>query len=107
MRSAEIGVGPWLAPFVLALLAAAGAGAGGGLTPQERRALEKEAKSLNEQGAFLFLQGNFPEAATAALEKALALRRKLYPKGDHSDLAQSLNNLGEMRYARGDLAGTE
>jgi len=34
-----------------------------------------------------------PQRALEAFRKALAIRRKVLPK-DHSDIAQSLNNLG-------------
>jgi hypothetical protein len=80
-----------LASVFAVLLVAAGARAGGELTPEQRRALEDEARKLNEQGVALLRQGKLP-AATAAVEKALAMNRRLYPK-DHPNLATNLNNL--------------
>jgi CHAT domain-containing protein/Tfp pilus assembly protein PilF len=94
-----------LMSLLAAFLITAGARAGGELTPEKRRALEQEASKLNAQAGALNGQGKLPEAIAAA-EKALALRRRLHPKG-HPNLAFSLNRLGFLLDARGDLAGAE
>jgi CHAT domain-containing protein/Flp pilus assembly protein TadD len=94
-----------LAALVSALLVAAGARAGDELTPERREQLETEARKLNDQGLAQYRQGK-PKEATALLEKALALRRRLYHT-DHPDLAVSLNNLGSVLEARGDYDRAE
>jgi CHAT domain-containing protein/Flp pilus assembly protein TadD len=76
------------------------------LTPEQRVALAKKAKTLTTDGVAAFHQGKTPEA-TAALEKALALYRRLYPDGDHADLANALSNLAFARNRVGDRAAAE
>jgi CHAT domain-containing protein/Flp pilus assembly protein TadD len=92
--------------FLLALAVAAGLRAGGELTPEQHAALANEAKTLTTDGVAAFRQGKTAVAA-AALEKALALYRRLYPKEDHPDLANALSNLAFARNQGGDRAGAE
>jgi CHAT domain-containing protein/Tfp pilus assembly protein PilF len=97
----------WLAAasLLVALAAATGARTGGDLTPEQRRAAEQQAEKLNGQGIALFRQGKYPEA-TVALEKALALCRRLYVK-DHHRLVIALSNLATVLKTRGDLDPAE
>ncbi|HEV3257850.1 MAG TPA: tetratricopeptide repeat protein, partial [Gemmataceae bacterium] len=78
---------------------------GKGLTPAQRAQLEKEAEKLNHQAVRLYGDGLYKEA-TRLLERALAVRQRLYPEKDfprgHLDLATSLNNLGALLRADGE-----
>jgi CHAT domain-containing protein/Tfp pilus assembly protein PilF len=95
-----------LGPVVLGLLLLGGApGAQPGITdPEETKPkaaepedLDWQAWRLNQQAIGLWRQGRAREAL-GLLEKALELRRKLYPESKyprgHADLAESLNNMG-------------
>jgi CHAT domain-containing protein len=77
----------------------------GELTPHERQKLLKRAEELNVRVMQLFPQGRAAEALPLA-EEAVQIDRRLYPAG-HANLASSLNNLGVLRQAAGDLAGAE
>ncbi len=73
-------------------------------TPQERQKLEAHASELFQAGVRAFQQGNLKEAI-AKTEESLRNRESLYPKDrypeGHSDLANSLNNLGSVLHAQG------
>jgi len=60
---------------------------------------------LCQTGLYLYMQGRVSEAE-ALYEQALAIDRRLF-KGDHLDLAMSLNNLAEMRVSLGRLHEAE
>jgi tetratricopeptide (TPR) repeat protein len=92
------------ASLIAVMVIAAGALAGEELTPEHRKALEKEAATLNKQGSALHGQGKVKEAA-ATFEKALAMYRKLYPNRDHPGLARDLYNLGVVLQTQGNLGG--
>jgi CHAT domain-containing protein len=76
----------------------------------DQRKLEQQARQLNELGVRHYQAGRLDEALKV-LEKALQIRRRLYPlegfPDGHPDLAASLNNLGELLQARGELARAE
>jgi CHAT domain-containing protein/tetratricopeptide (TPR) repeat protein len=76
------------------------------LTAQERRELEAKRQELNQAGVKAYRAGKLDEA-TAALEKALAAARQLYPKQDHPDLANGMNNLASVLLERGKVADAE
>jgi tetratricopeptide (TPR) repeat protein len=54
----------------------------------------------------LWARGKYADAETLYRE-ALAMRRRLYPKQDHPDLAASLNNLANVLKDQGKHAGAE
>src|SRR5262245_24766948 len=90
---------------LLGLVVAAGAGrAEEKLTPEQRARLEKEATELHRRAVACHQKGRLTEATELAAQ-ALALRRRLFPRGDfpdgHPDLAQSLNNLAALLEDRG------
>src|SRR5262245_87571 len=98
---------------LVALVAATGVGpppAARKLPPAERKKLQAEWQKLNDAGLKAYHAGKAAEA-TRAVEAALGVARRLYPKGElpdgHADLATSLNNLGALLYARGRLADAE
>jgi tetratricopeptide (TPR) repeat protein/CHAT domain-containing protein len=66
----------------------------------ERIPLEDEVKRLNEEGLAHFRKGQYRNALRS-MERALAMRERLYPTQDHPDLAESLNNLGFVLNAMG------
>jgi CHAT domain-containing protein/tetratricopeptide (TPR) repeat protein len=74
------------------------------LTPAQREQLEREVKRLTEEMDNQYKAGRYAEAAKLA-EHVLAVNKRLYPPEQypdgHSDLAQSLNNLGFLLKARG------
>lgn len=63
------------------------------------------AKSLALLGNTLYEVSEL-EAATEALERALAVNQALHPQ-DHTDVAKSLSELGHIQYARGDYERAE
>ncbi len=67
--------------------------------------LAEQAVTLNSLGAALEDQGLLEEAL-ASYEKALKIRRQLYPEG-HGSLSGSLNNLARSLHSRGDLGRPE
>jgi tetratricopeptide (TPR) repeat protein len=75
------------------------------LTPEEQARLEKESAALDEQADALYRGGQYT-AATKRLEKALAMRQRLYPAArypqGHPHLATSLNNLGFLLQEQGE-----
>ena len=72
------------------------------LTPGQRKELEEQARALHKEAVALYEQQKYPEAIRQG-ERALALRRKLYPKDQypqgHDDLGRSLHNLGNFHEA--------
>lgn len=76
------------------------------LTPAERTELEKKAKALQEEGGRLGAEGKYTEAMRA-MQQALAIRQRLYPPSrfpdGHSDLAESIADLGALLKMSGDL----
>jgi tetratricopeptide (TPR) repeat protein len=80
------------------------------LTSAQRQQMAEEARALNGQAVELHEQGKYAES-TRLLERALALRRQLYPRGQyphgHPDLASSLSNLGFVLQAQGEYAKAE
>jgi tetratricopeptide (TPR) repeat protein len=64
-----------------------------------------QAASLNNVGNLLWKRREYAQAEPL-LREALALYRKLYPRG-HPDLAASLNNLGGLLLERGEYAQAE
>lgn len=70
------------------------------LTSTRGRDPERRAKALNALGVFAFRQGAF-EAATAALQESLQLRREL---GALPGIAVALSNLGMLAWGHGDYA---
>jgi CHAT domain-containing protein/tetratricopeptide (TPR) repeat protein len=81
-----------------------------GLTADQRRKLEQEARQLNELGVRHHQAGRLDEALKL-VEKALQICRRLYPAerfpDGHPHLAASLENLGTLLQDRGDLAQAE
>jgi tetratricopeptide (TPR) repeat protein len=71
-----------------------------GLTPEERKRLESEARRLDKDAVAQYGKGNF-KGALRAFERALAMYERLHPGRDHPDLATNLNNLGVVLYALG------
>jgi CHAT domain-containing protein len=69
------------------------------LTPQERKELATAANKHYRAGRLV--------EATEALEKTVAIARRLFPRQDHPVLATSLNNLGVVLRARGKCADAE
>jgi len=80
------------------------------LTDEERGALEKRAKELNQQSFPLYQDGKYA-AATKVLEKSLEISRRVYPvdkyPDGHPNLASSLNNLGFLLQERGEYGRAE
>jgi CHAT domain-containing protein/Tfp pilus assembly protein PilF len=76
----------------------------------EEPGLVTKATALSRLAVLLYQQGRLDEAILRT-EESLALQRKLYPPDrfprGHSELANSLNNLGTMRRDRGELARAE
>ena len=62
-------------------------------------------QQLNQRAVQLYGQGKYAEAAEVA-EQALALARQLW-KGDHPDLASSLNNLAALYHVQGRYSEAE
>jgi CHAT domain-containing protein/Tfp pilus assembly protein PilF len=73
--------------------------------PAGTPSLEAQGKALDVEGRQLYQQGKFAQAAEM-FQQALAIRRKLYPPDQyplgHPDLAEGLNNLGELLRAAGE-----
>jgi CHAT domain-containing protein/tetratricopeptide (TPR) repeat protein len=94
----------------LALVAAAVASAQPVPSEGDRRAREARALALNRKVVALHGQGRLTPALAAA-EEAVDLCRRLYPPERFPDgslvLATSLNNLGNVYWARGELTRAE
>jgi CHAT domain-containing protein len=77
---------------------------------EEAQALQKQAAALDGQTVALYQKGRLRDAQAVA-EKALALRRRLYPKkgfpAGHADLARNLNNLAFLLSRGGDYVRAE
>jgi CHAT domain-containing protein/Tfp pilus assembly protein PilF len=80
-----------------------------GMSAAERREaarLRQEAFGLNDKAVGLYRQGRYADAA-ALLAQALTIRQRLYPveryPEGHPRLGTSLNNLGGLLLARGEL----
>ena len=71
------------------------------LTAEQRAELEKEWRRLNAEGYQCFRDGRLREAVSIQ-ERALAACEKLYPKQDHSDLANTLNAMGFLLNSLGE-----
>src|SRR5688572_20216732 len=100
----------WVAGLLLVLVVVGENGADEKLTAEQRGALEREARELNERAVKLYQREAYGEA-TALLRRVLAMRRELYPEKDyprgHPDLARSLNKLGWLLQAQGEYAKAE
>jgi hypothetical protein len=72
------------------------------LTPEERKVLETKWNELVSAGDKYCQAGKLAEA-TESLRKALEVARRLYPKQDHLDLADSLNNLAIVSKPKGSM----
>src|SRR5262245_20433154 len=71
-----------------------------GLTPQERKQLDSEARRLIK-GAFAQYQKGDDRDAIRRLERALAVLERLHAKRDHLDLSECLTGLGAVLKALG------
>ena len=75
------------------------------LTAEQRKELEAKAKALFQEGEQAYQQNRLGEAVKAFTE-CLAIYRRLH-KGDHPDVARSLNNLGFLLQHQGKAAEAE
>jgi CHAT domain-containing protein len=76
------------------------------LTPEQRKELMAQLKDFNRALERSYAAGKLPEAAEVG-KKALETARRLYPKQDHPNLANSLYNLAIVLQAQGKYAGAE
>jgi CHAT domain-containing protein/tetratricopeptide (TPR) repeat protein len=80
------------------------------ITPEERKELDAKHRDLNLAGMEAYQGGNYA-AANKAWGEALDVARRLYPKAEypegHQNLATSLNNLGSLYQAQGELGTAE
>jgi CHAT domain-containing protein/tetratricopeptide (TPR) repeat protein len=78
------------------------------LTPAQRQELERQAAERFEAGGQAYQRGELT-TAVEEIKQSLQLRERLYPKDryprGHTDLANSLNNLGALLEALGDYGG--
>ena len=68
---------------------------------ESKKDSEEYAELLNSKGAILSSLGD-STGAKPYYEKALEMRKRLYPESDHPDIAVSLNNVGAVLNALGD-----